>query len=164
MCHTVSRGKLFPFPEERSDFQLPRRYRRDAHTEAQLAARAERLEKQRKAQDYRTSILKEGEEKPIPIARVLPFPPEDSFAQLSITGRQRQLAEIDRKEKPIAIAAVPPEKSTADSNGRMNSNDSERTRVSSSLDDPEAGLDLGDEEDPDLVDWYGPGTTTAFLR
>ncbi|KAJ9112575.1 hypothetical protein QFC19_000592 [Naganishia cerealis] len=161
ICHTVSRGKLFPFPEELPDFQLPRRYQRDAHTEAQLAAREHRLEQRRKAKEYRNSILKEREEKPIRIARVLPPSMEEGYGQLSDEERQRQVAEIDRSEKPIAIAKVLPEKSRGRVNGRTNSNDSERTRVAPAQEDLEQedleeGLELGDEEDPNLVDWYGP--------
>jgi hypothetical protein len=141
---------------------LPKRYQRDAHTEAQLAAREERLEKQRKAKEYRDSIAKEREEKPIRIARVLPV--EDAAAQGELTAveKQRQLAEIDRSTKPIAIAAVPPGKS-GPRNRRMNSNDSERTRISTQSSDPEGGLELGDEEDPNLVDWYGPGECLLTL-
>lgn len=163
VCHTISGGKLFPFPEERADFQLPKRYQRDTQTEAQLAAREERLEKQQKAKEYRHSIAKEREEKPVRIARVLPADDPEANGDLTATEKQRQLAEIDRSTKPIAIAAVPPEKPQGprnrrtNSHRRMNSDDTERTRISTLSPDPEAGLDLGDEEDPNLVDWYGPG-------
>ncbi|KAJ9123137.1 hypothetical protein QFC22_001330 [Naganishia vaughanmartiniae] len=149
-------GKVFPFPEETADFQLPKRYQRDVHTEAQLAAREQRLEKQKKAKEHRDSILKEREEKPIRIAPVLPPSVEEGYGQLTDEERQRQLARIDRSEKPIAIAKVVPEKSRLRRNGRTNSDDTERTRVTTSQEDPEEGLELGDEEDPDLVDWYGP--------
>ena len=42
------------------------------------------------------------------------------------------------------------------SHRRMDSDDTDRTRISTLSTDPEAGLELGDEEDPNLVDWYGP--------
>lgn len=162
LCHTLTKGKVFPYPEEAADFQLPKRYQRDARTEAQLAAREQRIEKQKKAKEYRDSILKEREEKPIRIAPVLPPSVEEGYGQLTEEERQRQLAQIDRSEKPIATAKVVPEKSRSRRNGRANSDDSERTRVTASQEDPEEGLELGDEEDPDLVDWYGPGAYISF--
>ncbi|KAJ9107619.1 hypothetical protein QFC21_001078 [Naganishia friedmannii] len=168
LCHTLTRGKLFPFPEETADFRLPKRYQRDARTGAQLAAREQRIEKQRKAKKYRDSILKEREEKPIRIAPVLPPSVEEGYGKLTDEERQRQLAQIDRSEKPIAIAQVVPEKSRLRRNERTNSDDSERTRVTASQEDPEEGLELGDEEDPDVVDWYGPeipaiGRTVPYI-
>ncbi|GHJ86220.1 hypothetical protein NliqN6_2622 [Naganishia liquefaciens] len=161
VCHTVSRGKLFPFPEEKDDFQLPKRYQRDPQTEAQLAARRERLEKQRKAKEYRDSVSKEREEKPIRIARVVPADDAQGNGELTESERQRQLADVDRSAKPIAIAAVPPEQSgprnrRMNSHRRVDSDDTDRTRIVTPSANPEAGLDLGDEEDPNLVDWYGP--------
>jgi hypothetical protein len=94
---------------------------------------------------------------------VLPADDAETQGKLTAVEKQRQLAEIDRSTKPIAIAAVPPGMS-GPRNRRMNSNDSERTRISTQSFDPEAGLELGDEEDPNLVDWYGPGMCLSYAH
>lgn len=161
----VGGKRLFDFEEEREGFQVPVRYRRDEKTLHLLRLRENRAKAVDGARQHRDAIVKERDEKPVRIAPVAP-PSEDAMVA---DATLRADIETARQEKPIRIA--PPRTHDGDlidarrADGARPSFDSDATRYNSqgSRDsrmesvDPNEALGIKEGEDPNIVDWYGPG-------
>jgi hypothetical protein len=157
----VGGKRLFDFEEERKGFEVPPRYRRDEKTLHLLRLRDNRAKAIDGAKQHRDEIVKERDEKPVRIAPVAP-PSEDAMVADAML---RADIETARQEKPIRIA--PPRthdgdlidartRPSFDSDAtRYNSQASRDSRMESV--DPNEALGIKEGEDPNIVDWYGPG-------
>jgi hypothetical protein len=169
----VGGKKLFSFPEERPGFEVPARYRRDEKTLHLLRLRDNRAGAIEGAKKHREEIVKQRDEKPVRIAPVAP-PSEDAMVADAVL---RADIETARQEKPVRIA--PPRIHDGDlidarqAGGVRPSFDSDATRYPSQASrdsrvepvDPNHELGLTEGEDPNIVDWYGPGEfECTFLR
>lgn len=144
---------------------MPARYRRDEKTLHLLRLRENRAKTIDEAKQHRGEILKERDEKPVRIAAVAP-PSEDALVADAVL---RADIETVREEKPIRIA--PPRTHDGDlidarrGSGIRPSFDSDATRYNSQASrdsrmesvDPNEALGIKEGEDPNIVDWYGPG-------
>jgi len=136
------------YPDERPGFEIPARYRRDDHTKALLERRSKRIEAKKGAQEEYKKLQKEREEKPV---RIAPVPKHTGGEQGYIDAAEKRAAQQSiADERPVRLGQ--PEA------GRRRSDGSSATRVDTSDEDEEQALGLKDDDDnPNIVTWYGPG-------
>jgi hypothetical protein len=135
------------YAEEKDDFELPARYVRDDRTKALLERRSKRLEAKKGAKEEFKKLQQEREEKPV---RIAPIPKHTGGEQGYIDAAEKRAAEqAIADERPVRIGDV--------ERGRRLSDSSNTTRVNSDRNLHDEGLGLSDDEDPNIVTWYGPG-------
>lgn len=155
IVYNLSGKRVLQYAEDKPDFELPARYRRDDKTKAVMDARSQRLEARKGAKEKYGKIKEQRDEKPVRIAPVDPSHGrgEDAFVR---DAEERALREREQSRYPVRLSDRDPEA------GRRRSDGSDVTRVDSELRaEQELGLE-DDDDDPNIVTWYGPGMSTAL--
>ena len=147
VIHKLSGGRVLQYPDEKEGFEIPARYRRDDHTKALLERRSRRIQAKKGAQEEWKKLQKAREEKPV---RIAPVPKHTGGEQGYIDAAEKRAAQqAVADERPVRIGDVEA--------GRRRSDGSSATRVNSNEEDEEQALGLeGDDDDPNIVTWYGP--------
>jgi hypothetical protein len=140
---------LLKYAEEKPDFEVPARYRRDEHTKELLERRQRKIDARKAGKEEYQKVKKEREEKPV---RIAPVHHHSGGEQGYINAAEKK-AERDAlaSERPVRIGL-----GDVEANGRRLSTSSSATRVPTSDDEEIDRLGLDEDEDPNIVTWYGP--------
>lgn len=148
LLYRASGKRILKYAEERPDFEVPARYRRDESTKEYLAIRSKRIEAKKNAKEEYGKLQKQREEKPIRIAPPAPKIPGGEKGFVAAAER-RAVEEHANSNRPIRLGPREDEENTS----RISA-DSSATRVE--RDEAPEGMNLNDDDDPNMVTWYGP--------